>query len=1502
MKIKKRKRVIAYLLCLVTLILMIPTNALAEFELLGSEAEVEDQSSNDHIKRDATILYKLKDEEEFKVLPEIIEDSTKVEKFHANYSFEINDNIDDTTGKPNRTIKKGDYYYIQLPKEINISDGEKTATIYKDANKDSKEIAHYQFMKNDETGNWQIKIIFADIVNDPNELQIKGTLNFEFTLNLKDHDYGDTITIEIPIDEEKTVDIDVKKPDLASRVPVGLEKTVSSYNEGTGELVWNVAISPSDGIFGGCIFTDRIDTTNLKLESVQHGPEILEKDAENGYSYDESTGLLTYIIPEEGRNGTTHKDIKITTSVKSSVYGNLEATSITNQAYLKGGQGGVDISSDPVTYIIQPGWLDKTGSKINGNQIKWTIRANSCKQSMYNAAITDKFNSDIKLDTTNVRVDGNLISVYPSAYTPSNSSEIYGIYTENYDGTSELKIYLERDKDNAKASERVVTLVTDVVPVNDPEADSIYNNTASLDCNYDTGGQDEGEIHIADITTEGVAVPKIFVDKFYKEMTADEKREGTITWTIKAISNYSEYEKAQIVDTLPSDSSMAQTYIEAQWLDPSNNEFITLDEETEPKAVISEDGKQLTITFEKTEKALSKEQIFHVKTKMSSDAYGKNLDKDFRNDVEAILLDSNDETIVMDDDYSYIRVKNSLISKTNKIYSANPTKQGINPRVNFEITINGNLMKLKDVKITDDLNRISTQFKKAGEDTPVLLEGLKWTYLEDSIKISKVSGNRDSLELGQISARTNGDYDPNTNVLTVDFGQGEEVNDSYSIEFTAELDLSKLKDDEIYNIFKENGTIICQGNIADIEGIGVAGKISTPATESLGEIKNEVLGKSGVYSKDEGQIMWTLKLNQRRINLDNTKVEDILPDGLSLDLTTIRLYKDVIGEDGNFISGEEVEKSATEVSFNYSYEVSEEEETKGRNVLTVDLPENEADYILQFATDVEARLVGSQVHNTASYIGEKGVNPGTSSTSITIQGHGAGSSITKTSIKVNKYSKDKKDSPLLLDGAVFELRWLPDGDIDKSVLVRRLGTTDGTITFYGLTIGEKYFISEVQSPEGYLLDDSQALVFEAKVAGKVELESGEQLSEINFGNTPIKRGSWHPQAIKYLHGRELDQVFQFEILDDNDKLVMVGSTKDKLPDGGYSIDFQLEDGVEEEGVLSFSDNHIFDEEDPEGTEKLIDTKTFKMKELLPELKASGYIYDETVHELNLHIINVKGEDDLRIIIKDQDGNILSDDRGKLTNDKIPTFDNLYRIKGSLQLTAEKLLRGQPLAENQFVFQLYEGNEIKEETLIEEVKNGVATLKSEDIYGASVIFSPIEFSQDDIGIRSYTIIEKNTGLDAYIYDDTVFYIELEILDGDDGTLDFIYRVTRVKDESSLVGIEDIVFENTYKEETIDPEEVENPTDPTDSEDLPKPEDPTYSEDSPKPEDLTEAVEPSDTDKATQPIDSNTTDTDKKVTDVPKTDDYSNIGLMFALLLTSDLGLMAVILYYKKEIVK
>ena len=37
-----------------------------------------------------------------------------------------------------------------------------------------------------------------------------------------------------------------------------------------------------------------------------------------------------------------------------------------------------------------------------------------------------------------------------------------------------------------------ITLVTDVVPVSDPKENPVYNNTASLTCNYDTEAKVKG--------------------------------------------------------------------------------------------------------------------------------------------------------------------------------------------------------------------------------------------------------------------------------------------------------------------------------------------------------------------------------------------------------------------------------------------------------------------------------------------------------------------------------------------------------------------------------------------------------------------------------------------------------------------------------------------------------------------------------------------------------------------------------------------------------------------------------------------------------------------------------------------------------------------------------------------------------------------------------------------------------------------------------------------------
>lgn len=187
--------------------------------------------------------------------------------------------------------------------------------------------------------------------------------------------------------------------------------------------------------------------------------------------------------------------------------------------------------------------------------------------------------------------------------------------------------------------------------------------------------------------------------------------------------------------------------------------------------------------------------------------------------------------------------------------------------------------------------------------------------------------------------------------------------------------------------------------------------------------------------------------------------------------------------------------------------------------------------------------------------------------------------------------------------------------------------------------------------------------------------------------------------------------------------------------------------------------------------------------------------------------------------------------------------------------------------------------------------------------------------------SLTLIgDEESGFAQYVYlnnpaftvDSDITYIDGKLISYDTSleTVEFTVN-TGAKDldgEEILLSGE---MKLTYEEGTLeDPVEPEDPVDPVETEDPvdpEDPEDPVEPVDPVDPEEPTELVESSDTDKASQLKESKTTDTktidtDKKITDVPKTNDYSNIGLMSALLLASGLGIIALILCYKKEKVK
>lgn len=1326
-----------------------------------------EQTENMDIVRSLGLQIKMKGETEYKDFsePYQIKDSSKLDKLKANYSFELLDTTNES-GEAARTMKGGDYYLIKLPNEINIINPSNDPIAIKDAADET--IANFSFTK-DTNNDWQIKVEFTDYINDMTTFDIYGSFSFEFDLNLDGITAGKPTTIYIPIDNKNSAGIEVTKPVPPATTPNKLEKKVAKYDASNRKIVWDILMSPENGVFEGCTFKDTIDPNTLTLESIKHGNVELTSD---DYTYDSTTGLLSYTIPK-GRNGKDYGKITITTKINSSVFNNNTVKTITNQSSLEGGEQDVNLTSNTASQKIEPNWLNKSGSVIDGNKIEWTINANNTNQNIYDVVVTDTLQKDLILDKTSLRVDGNTIAIYENSHSPANTTEIYAIYTEETEH-NKLKIYFPRTATNASTSKYVIKLITSVVTPDTVTKDPVeYSNVASIDGKFLGDGPNPYDLKIG-IDGVGVGVPNVAIIKSHQALSDEDKRNGTITWTLKTVSNLSDYGKSVITDTLPDD----QDYI------PESIKLgdMSLTASTNPKAEIN--GKTLTITFSNS-KALSSQQTITLKTKIKTEIYGDNINRDFTNQAKVDLYDTNNSSIVTSaNDSDTVSITNTVISKNASQYNGHVDKTtGDKPRVDFNITINDNLMPLKNVVVTDNLNNIKTKFKKTGEDANDI-DNVKWTYVAGSIKITKVKGNRDSFDLAKLA--NNLVYDSTSNTLTFDFGKAVEVNDCYKITFTAELDPTQN------DIFKENGTIKCYGNSAGIKGDNLKPEII--ATNGLGDfdIKNEVLGKSGFHEVKDQQIIWTINLNQHSIGLDNPNVIDVLPEGLTLDPVSLKLYKNVINSNGNFVSGDDVDKCDS-VDFKYEYK---KQEGSNRYVLSVTLPKNNTSYILRFATDIDSKILGQTIKNEA-YYSSSDTTPGNNSlSSVSLTGGAGGGSTKKSSITVNKFSKD---NGVPVNGAVFQLDWINSSN--EKVPVRQLtASTKGSITFFGLTRGEKYSITEVKNPDGYLLDSKDPIMFNVQPNGEIHLDNADntKIDKIDFYNTPIKAGTWSPAAIKELAGKNLIHTFDFEIKDDNNSLLMTGKNDSKNSNSS-NIKFELVSNIEEDGLLSFEDSHIFSETDLASTEYLV--KEFKLKINEVSNKYDGntqtnkaYTYDPTTKEITVKVFNVKGAEKLQIRLYDESGNLISDNDGKFLTGKTPTFTNTYKASGDITLLATKKLTGHALANKQFSFELYEGT-----TLLQTKTNNAGTKNKDGSYTGDIKFDKINYDETDVGTKTYTIKEVNSNQNGYSYDNRTYTVTVTISDDDKGNLTSeITKVTTKADDGAETTIDDkkVEFNNTY----------------------------------------------------------------------------------------------------------
>jgi uncharacterized repeat protein (TIGR01451 family)/LPXTG-motif cell wall-anchored protein len=466
---------------------------------------------------------------------------------------------------------------------------------------------------------------------------------------------------------------------------------------------------------------------------------------------------------------------------------------------------------------------------------------------------------------------------------------------------------------------------------------------------------------------------------------------GEITWKITINTNKILIKNAIISDEI----RVGQEYVEGSAsIDKSTpgGSFNYL------KAESGDKQKTGTLTYS-FNSDINEPYVITFRTRVTdSNVYAGNKDQNYYN--EAKLTGDN---IITSKSQGTQRVQSEVINKTSQDYNY------ITREVTWKIVVNKNKIKLPNAKVLDTINK--------GQE-----------FVVDSVMLN-----------GSIADKLNYTYDESTRTLTYNFPS--EINNEQVITFK-----TKITDTSIFN---NNGEKEIRNTAKLITDLVPSGVEST----GIGKIKNTLIDKKADYTRGNSYIDWNVIFNSNKVPITDIVLTDNLQEGLELDTTSVKLYKQVLKQDGKLERGEEISLGKDNVKYNVS--------TREFNFI---LPGKIEDaYILTFRTNVVDKKK-TPFTNSISFKGTGLIESSSSgNVDVIFQGAGGGGIGETGSIKVIKVNSNNEN--IRLQGAVFEL-------LDRyQNVIRTSQPTEGNgeIVFDKLKFEIDYYVREKQAPTGYIL-------------------------------------------------------------------------------------------------------------------------------------------------------------------------------------------------------------------------------------------------------------------------------------------------------------------------------------------------------------------------------------------------------------------------------------------------
>lgn len=460
------------------------------------------------------------------------------------------------------TVKNGEKIRFSFPSILRA----KGAGTYYNTGYPAKKFYKFTIRENPATKNWELEVEFLEDFELSAYGEIRGIITLDFALDSSKLTEKTDNPVEISLPEQNYKIILPPLPSVISGV-----KKVADAQPAKGQVAWNITLGEnSPGVaLNGLTVTDSFQNNHQVFLSATW---LGKKDPLTGQDMTlhmtETSGggngmnTYSYTFPEGGEVIRAPQTIRIVTGIRREVFKDKNATTLRNNVSLSHKNEArlpkdTNKRSTSALTTIPKISLNKSGTQVSGNRVRWKIDFNNDRAAAVQARVLDNLKKGLTLDeskgitiryggreATVLKPNNNHVNLAGRGFGDVNDvSYTYNKGTGPNGGDTLTLSFGTRFKE--PYSIEFDTLVAEDFPLQGSGTDTTIGNQAQVIATYPTGDVAGG---ISDeLSNETPIVSAAFKSIFLEiKGTGTDSRKALLNWRVKATTKEN-YEKLKLV-------------------------------------------------------------------------------------------------------------------------------------------------------------------------------------------------------------------------------------------------------------------------------------------------------------------------------------------------------------------------------------------------------------------------------------------------------------------------------------------------------------------------------------------------------------------------------------------------------------------------------------------------------------------------------------------------------------------------------------------------------------------------------------------------------------------------------------------------------------------------------------------------------------------------------------------------------------------------------------------